>query len=218
MLYVVATPIGNLKDITLRAIDTLKSCDFIIAENPRNSLKLLKHFEIPHKPIYQFADHNERKVLLSIIYQLPTANGCLITDAGTPGISDPGFRLVRECIKENIKVVPIPGPSAVTAALSVSGLPTDRFLFLGFLPRTEIKIANLLRKTIDLESTVIFYESPFRIKKTIETIAKHFPNAQVCVARELTKVFEEVLQGTAQEVITKLKVTKGEFTVLVSFK
>ena len=136
MLYIVATPIGNLKDITLRAIETLKACDFIIAENPRHSLNLLKHYEVPSKKIIQFADHNEQRVLSSIIHQLSTQNAALITDAGTPGISDPGFRLVRECVKENIQVVPIPGPSAAVAALSASGLPTDRFLFLGFLQRT----------------------------------------------------------------------------------
>ena len=220
MLYIVATPIGNLKDITLRAIETLKACDFIIAENPRHSLNLLKHYEVPSKKIIQFADHNEQRVLSSIIHQLSTQNAALITDAGTPGISDPGFRLVRECVKENIQVVPIPGPSAAVAALSASGLPTDRFLFLGFLQRTENKVVKALTQAKEVEATAVFYESPFRIQKTLQFIASNFPEARVIVARELTKLYEEFLRGAPSEALRQVTKDKlrGEFTVLVSFK
>lgn len=219
MLYIVATPIGNLSDITLRAIETLKQSDFIIAENPMNSGKLLQHYEIK-KPFHQFAEHNEKKVLESLILKLKSSNGALITDAGTPGISDPGFRLVRACVEAGIKVVPIPGASAVIAGLSASGLPTDRFLFVGFAPRTENKLIKAISLGQETESTVIFYESPFRIVKSLEFIAKHFPDCRVVVARELTKVYEEFLRGNPQEVLSKLtkENTKGEFTILVSFK
>lgn len=221
MLYIVATPIGNLSDITLRAVETLKGCDFIIAENPKVSGKLLSHLNIPKKPIVQFAEFNEQKTVSKLALELKNKNGALITDAGTPGISDPGFRLVRECVKENIKVVPIPGPSVVIAALSASGLPTDRFLFLGFLQRTENKVIKALSAAKDSESTAIFFESPFRILKTLQFVAKHFPTAQVVVAREVTKMFEEFLRGSAEEILVKIaaaKTDKGEFTVLVSFK
>ncbi|MBI4049382.1 MAG: 16S rRNA (cytidine(1402)-2'-O)-methyltransferase [Candidatus Doudnabacteria bacterium] len=221
MLYIVATPIGNLKDITFRALAALKECDFIIAENPAHSSKLLQHYQIPKKKIIQFAEHNEQKVLSSIISQLSTSDGALITDAGTPGISDPGFRLVRACVETGIKVIPIPGPSAAIAALSASGLPTDRFLFVGFLPRKEgqlMKVVNLAKIT---ESTLIGYDSPFRIKKTVELIAKNFPESKIVIARELTKLHEEFIRGSADEVaaeLTKRDSVKGEITVLVSFK
>ena len=221
MLYVVATPIGNLKDITLRAIETLKNADFIIAENPRNSLKLLKHYEIPNKKIIQFAEHNERKVLSTIISQLSTADGALITDAGTPGISDPGFRLVRASVAEGIQVVPIPGPSASAAALSASGLPTDRFLFVGFLPRKETALTKTIKLAQLTESTLVGFDSPFRIKKTLELIAKVFPESKIVVARELTKLYEEFTRGTAKDVseeLSKRGNIKGEITVLLSFK
>lgn len=221
MLYVVATPIGNLKDITLRAIETLKLADFIIAENPRNSLKLFKQYEIPNKKIVQFAEHNEQRVLPIIISQLSTSTGALITDAGTPGISDPGFRLVRACVEAGIQVMPIPGASAVTAALSASGLPTDRFLFLGFAPRTENKLVKAVASGKETKSTVIFYESPFRIIKSLQFLDKHFPDCHVVVARELTKVYEEFLRGTPAEVLEQMKQkdkVRGEFTVLISFK
>ncbi|MBI4363486.1 MAG: 16S rRNA (cytidine(1402)-2'-O)-methyltransferase [Candidatus Doudnabacteria bacterium] len=221
MLYIVATPIGNLQDITLRAIEILKAADFIIAENPRNSLKLLKHYAIPSKKIVQFAEHNEHKVLPTIISQLSTGDGALITDAGTPGISDPGFRLVRACVEKEIKVVPIPGPDSATAALSASGLPTDRFLFVGFLPRKKTALGKILSLAKDTESTLVGFDSPFRIKKTVELIAKNFPESKIVVARELTKIYEEFIRGTAVEVATELLKrdnVKGEITILISFK
>ncbi|HYE22663.1 MAG TPA: 16S rRNA (cytidine(1402)-2'-O)-methyltransferase [Verrucomicrobiae bacterium] len=220
MLYIVSTPIGNLQDITLRAIEALKNCDFIIAENPRNSAKLLNNYGIAGKPVHQFAEHNEQKVLGKLIEMLKEKNGCLITDAGTPGISDPGFRLVRECIKENIQVVSLPGPSAAITALAASGLPTDRFIFVGFMPRTENKTVKLITLGKDSEATLIAYDSPFRIKKTLEIISKNFPDAKVVVAREISKVFEEYLRGSAAEIVSVIgnKAIKGEITLLVAFK
>lgn len=221
MLYVVSTPIGNLKDITLRAIEILKAADFIVAENPKNSLKLLKYYEIPNKKIIQFAEHNEQRVLSTIISQLSTQSGAIITDAGTPGISDPGFRLVRECIKNGIPVIPIPGASSAMAALSASGFPTDRFLFLGFMPRTPNKILKGLETVQQTESTGIAFESPYRILKTITLIAANFPSAKVIVARELTKAHEEFIRGTAKEVldlINQQTKVRGEITLLISFK
>ncbi|MBI3952657.1 MAG: 16S rRNA (cytidine(1402)-2'-O)-methyltransferase [Candidatus Doudnabacteria bacterium] len=220
MLYVVATPIGNLKDMTLRAIETLKLADFIIAENPGHSAKLLRHYEIGNKKIFQFAEHNEHRALPTLIANLKSQTGALITDAGTPGISDPGFRLVRACVENGIKIAPIPGPSAAIAALSASGLATDRFLFLGFAPRTEIKLTRIISLGKAVESTVIFYESPFRIIKTLQFIAKHFPDCHAVVARELTKVYEEFLRGAPSEILEQLTKNraKGEFAVLISFK
>ena len=219
MLYVIATPIGNLNDITLRAIETLKQSDFVIAENPKNSGRLLQHFGIK-KPFQQFADHNEQRALPRLIEMLKTQTGALITDAGTPGVSDPGFRLVRACIDAGVKIVPIPGANAGLAALSVAGLPTDRFLFLGFAPRTETKLIKAIQLGEQTESTVIFYESPFRIVKSLGFIDKHFPDAHIVVGREITKVFEEFLRGSPREVLSELtkENTKGEFTLLIAFK
>ena len=219
MLYVVATPIGNLSDITLRAIETLKNADFIIAENPSHTARLLLHFNIPKKQVIQFAEHNEQKVLLSIIEKLKTQSGAIVSDAGTPGISDPGFRLVRGCIENNIAVIPIPGPSAAITALSASGLPTDSFTFLGFVPKTEIKLIKEITKALEASSTVVFYESPHRIVKTLGYIAAAFPAAEIVLARELTKLHEEFIRGTPQEALNTLsqKATiKGEFVVLLS--
>ena len=255
MLYVVATPIGNLKDITLRAIEMLKECDFVIAENPRYSRRLLQYIDnlssgtIPsaseeslnqnlsdpstrqhsleittkliNKEVCQFAEHNEQEVVKNLSRRLIKETGCLITDAGTPGISDPGFRLVRECIKENIQVVPIPGASAVMTALAASGLPTDRFMFLGFLQKTATKTLEALEGAAQAEATAIFYESPERIIKTLGYISNAYPASQIVVARELTKMHEEFIRGTPHSVLDQLKERpsiKGELTVLISFK
>ena len=248
MLYIVATPIGNMGDITLRAIETLKACDFVIAENPGYSNRLLQYIDgldypndvvqgsaLPHqrsmqadglhysskKEVVQFAEHNEQQVVKELSRRLIKEDGCLITDAGTPGISDPGFRLVRECIKENAQVVPIPGANAAIAALCASGLPTDKFLFLGFLQKTVSKTVSALQSAADAEATAIFYESPERILKTLGYISNAFPTAQVVAAREITKMHEEFLRGSATDVFHMLNERpsiKGEFTVLVSFK
>ncbi|HYV33478.1 MAG TPA: 16S rRNA (cytidine(1402)-2'-O)-methyltransferase [Candidatus Limnocylindria bacterium] len=221
MLYVVATPIGNLDDITLRAMETLKSCAFVIAENPLYSKRLLEHIGAWPKEMVQFAEHNEQQIVKDITRRLGKENGCLISDAGTPGISDPGFRLVRECVKENIQVVPIPGANAALAALSASGLPTDKFLFLGFLQKTAVKTVGALQDAANAEATAIFYESPERIIKTLSFIYNAFPNSQIVIARELTKMHEEFIRGTPDSLMAELKkrqMIKGELTVLVSFK
>ncbi len=221
MLYIVPTPLGNLKDITIRAKEILAECDFIIAENPSTTHKLLRLLELPKKEVVQFADHNEQKVLESLTLRLKDASACLVSDAGMPGISDPGFRLVRACREEKIQVIPLPGPSAAITALAGSGLPTDRFLFFGFLQKTEHKVLQTITMARDTESTLIAYESPQRISKTIRFIANQFPNARVVVARELTKIHEEFIIGSAQEVFTALESKpsiKGEITLLVSFK
>ncbi|MBL8029674.1 MAG: 16S rRNA (cytidine(1402)-2'-O)-methyltransferase [Candidatus Doudnabacteria bacterium] len=221
MLYVVATPIGNLGDITLRAIETLKACDFIVAENPGYSNRLLQHLDIRNKEIFQFAEHNEQQVVKELARRLSKQNGAFITDAGTPGISDPGFRLVRECVNQNVQVIPIPGANAAIAALSASGLPTDRFMFLGFLQKTAAKTVSALQAAEAAEATAIFYESPERILKTLSYIANAFPTANVVVARELTKLHEEFIRGNPLDVIHQLQEKpsiKGEITVIISFK
>lgn len=221
MLYVVATPIGNLGDITLRAIESLKTCDFVIAENPLYSKRLLEHIGAWPKVIVQFAEHNEQQIVKELTRRLIKENACLITDAGTPGISDPGFRLVRECVKNNVHVVPVPGANAAITALSASGLPTDKFIFLGFLQKTANKTVAALQTAADAEATAIFYESPERILKTLNYIANAFPASQVVVARELTKMHEEFMRGTPLDVIHQLKAKlsiKGELTIIISFK
>jgi len=221
MLYIVATPIGNLGDITLRAIETLKSCQFVMAENPLYSKRLLEHIGAWPKDVVQFAEHNEQQVVKDLTRRLGKSDGCLITDAGTPGISDPGFRLVREGIKENVAVVPVPGANAAMVALSASGLPTDRFLFLGFLQKTAAKTLEAMEAAAKGQATAIFYESPERITKTLGFISNAYPTSQVVVARELTKMHEEFIRGTPADVLHQLKdkpTIKGEFTVLISFK
>ncbi|MDR3642804.1 MAG: 16S rRNA (cytidine(1402)-2'-O)-methyltransferase [Candidatus Doudnabacteria bacterium] len=239
MLYIVATPIGNMGDITLRAIETLKRCDFVIAENPGYSRRLLQYIDglsvrtasviasndsvgmTAKKEVVQFAEHNEQQIVKELARRLSKQDGALITDAGTPGISDPGFRLVRECVKENVQVIPFPGPNAAIAALSASGLPTDKFLFLGFLQKTVSKTVEALQFAANAEATAIFYESPERILKTLSYISNAFPSSQVVIARELTKMHEEFIRGTPTQVSDALKdkpSIKGEFTVMISFK
>lgn len=220
MFYIIATPLGNLNDITFRAIETLKGVDFIIAENPAHTATLLNHYQIK-KPLVQFADHNETTALPKIIERLKTESAALVSDAGTPGISDPGFRLVRACRQENINITPIPGPSAAITALCASGLPTDKFLFIGFFQKTEPKVIKACNEAQTTESTLIAYESPQRILKTLETLKKNFPKSQVVIARELTKLHEEFLTGTPEELHAILKnrpTIKGEITLLASFK
>lgn len=221
MLYIVPTPLGNLGDITARAQEHLSSCDFIIAENPSTTHKLLQLLKLPKKQVVQFADHNEKLVLEKYITRLQTETACLVSDAGTPGVSDPGFRLVRAAREAQIEVVALPGANAATTALSASGLPTDRYLFAGFLPKTEHKVIELLNTAKTSESTLVTYESPQRILKTMLYIEKSFPEANCVIARELTKMHEEYLIGTPTELIEQLKAKpsiKGEITFLLSFK
>jgi len=221
MLYILATPLGNLGDITDRAKKVLAEVDLVIAENPAYSKRLLDHLQIKGKKMAQFAEHNEVTALPKLIEQLRTLNAALISDAGTPGISDPGFRLVREAISQGIEVSPIPGANAAISALCASGLPTDKFIFLGFVPKTEVKLTLELQAAKEIEATVVFYESPHRIEKTVGYIAKTWQEANVVVARELTKMHEEFIRGSATEVLANLAARpsiKGEITVVLAWK
>lgn len=221
MLYIVPTPLGNLKDVSERAKETLQACDFVIAENPSTTHKLFQLLNLDKKEIVQFADHNEQKVLDKYLSRLENENAALVSDAGTPGISDPGFRLVRACREQGIEVVAIPGASAAITALSASGLPTDKFIFGGFLQKTEHKVLEALEQARQVEATLITYESPQRILKTLQYIKKGFPESNVVIARELTKLHEEYLYGKPGELIEQLETKpsiKGEITLLVSFK
>lgn len=221
MLYIVPTPLGNLDDITARAKTTLSACDFIIAENPSQTHKLLQLLKLPKKEVKQFADHNETKVLDSLLERVKTETACLVSDAGTPGVSDPGFRLVRACRELGLEVISLPGPSAAITAMAGSGLPTDKFLFSGFLPKTEPKLIKLVEESRSIEATLVAYESPQRLLKTVELLNKNFPTAKLVVARELTKLHEEYLTGSTSEVSERIKLKpsiKGEITILLSFK
>lgn len=220
MLYIVPTPIGNLQDITLRALEMLKKVDLILAEDTRTSSKLLNHYGI-QKPVTPFHQHNEHQVLQHLITQL--ANGktmALVTDAGTPAISDPGFLLVRECIRAGIKVECLPGATAFVPALVNSGLPSDRFCFEGFLPLKKGR-HTLLSKLSTEERTIILYESPVRLVKTLKDLIEYFGADRQCsISRELTKMFEENVRGSLQEVLQHLseKSVKGEIVVILEGK
>ncbi len=220
MLTLVPTPIGNLEDITLRALRLLKECDAILAEDTRQTIKLLKHFEI-NKPLVAFHAHNEHKALHNIVQRLQGGEELImVSDAGTPGISDPGFLLVRECIKNDIEVQSLPGATAFVPALVNSGLPSDRFVFEGFLPHKKgrhTRIENLKEE----ERTIVFYESPYRLVKLLTQLSEAFgEDRQACVARELTKIYEENRRGTLKELFEhySLGTVKGEIVVVVSGK
>lgn len=217
-LYVVAGPIGNLEDITIRALDILKKADLVVSEDTRETSKLLSHFDITAKQI-SYRDQNHDKVYSFILESLNVGQSvALVSDCGTPLISDPGYKLVRDLISAGIKVQTVPGPSAVIAALSVSGLPTDKFAFLGFLPKGSGQRAKLLTEYGELDSTLIIYESPYRIAKLLEEISVTLGNRTVCLARELTKVHEETVTGKVRDLLVKYadKTFKGEFVVLIS--
>jgi len=217
MLYLVPTPIGNLDDMTFRAIDTLNACDVILTEDTRTSGKLLKHFNID-KPLWSFHAFNEHKALKSIIDHLQQGkNIALISDAGTPGISDPGFLLVRACVAEGIKVSCLPGATAFVPALVSSGLTTDKFYFEGFLPHKKGRQTRL-KYLAKLDVTVILYESPHRLVKCLEEIRDFMgEDRKVCVAREISKLFEEFLHLPVTEAISHFSNTpaKGEIVVVV---
>src|SRR5436309_4150032 len=205
MLYIIPTPIGNLKDITLRALEILKEADVILAEDTRNTSHLLNHYQI-NKPLSPYHQHNEHKILQHLIDQLLAGKKmALVTDAGTPGISDPAFLLVRECIKNDIKVECLPGATAFVPALVNSGLPINRFVFEGFLPQ-KIGRQTLFKQLASEERTMVFYESPMRLVKTLEDLIQYFGEDRQCsVSRELTKVFEENKRGTLKEVCDHFK-------------
>ncbi len=220
ILYVVSTPIGNLDDITLRALQILKHVDLIAAEDTRRTRKILSRFDI-HTKLVSYFEHNELKKLDRLLSQMETGKEiALVSDAGTPGISDPGYRLIQQAVERGIRVIPIPGPSAVIAALSISGLPTDSFYFAGFLPRKGGKRRKLLDKLRDLDGTSILYESPHRLIKTLEDLLEVCGDRQVVVTRELTKAFEEAIRGSISEVINTLKDRRirGELTIVLAGK
>lgn len=217
MLYLVPTPIGNLADITIRAIDVLKSVDLILAEDTRTSSVLLNHYQI-QKPLSSYHQHNEHKIVSHITDQLLSGkNIALITDAGTPGISDPAFLLVKHCIDNNIEVCCLPGATAFVPALVNSGLPTDSFCFEGFIPLKKGRQTFLKRMATE-QRTMIFYESPMRLLKTLKNFIEYFgPERKCSVSRELTKKFEENKRGTLQEVhdYFESKAVKGEIVIVV---
>lgn len=218
MLYLVPTPIGNLQDITLRALEVLKTVDVILAEDTRTSSHLLNHYQI-QKPLTPYHQHNEHKIVDHLVEQLKAGRKmAVLTDAGTPGISDPAFLLVRACVKENIPVECLPGATAFVPALVNSGLPINRFAFEGFLPLKKGR-QTFLKSLIAETRTMVFYESPMRLVRTLEDFITYFGNERQCsVSRELTKMFEETKRGTLTEVHQHFssKTIKGEIVIVVS--
>ena len=218
-LYIVSTPIGNLKDITLRAIETLKEVDFILCEDTRTSGNLLNHFEIKKELISLNAFNEKNKIEFIVNRILSNQTAALISDAGTPLISDPGVRLVSACIEKDIEIIPIPGPSALIAALSMSGLPTDAFVFEGFLPQKKGRQTKL-KELAEEKRTIVLYESTYRIEKLLKELNEFLPNRFVVVCREITKKFEEDWRGFPKDILETLenKTIKGEFVVVIAPK
>ena len=217
-LYLVATPIGNLEDITLRALRVLRECDIVAAEDTRRTGQLLKHFEIA-KPLVSYFQFNEAKRSEEIIERLRRGEKvALVTDAGSPGISDPGERVVKAAITAGLRVEAVPGACALVAALTASGLPTDEFHFIGFLPHKSGQRRNQLESLKAFHGTLVLYESPYRIEKLLGELNEVFPVRTIVLARELTKKFEEFLRGQPAELITATarRSLKGEFVVLIS--
>jgi 16S rRNA (cytidine1402-2'-O)-methyltransferase len=218
MLYVVGTPIGNLNDITVRALEVLKQVDLIAAEDTRHSGNLLRHFEI-RKPLLSYHEHNEARRTAELIERLATGETiALVTDAGMPGLSDPGARLIRKCIEQDLSFTIVPGVSAITTALVGSGFQMERFCYRGFLPVKSGQRARELRAAAERPETTVFFESPYRINKTLTACGEFMPGRIICVARELTKKFEEFRRGTAVELLAHYDShpAKGEITLLVA--
>ena len=218
MLYIVATPIGNLGDITLRALEVLKNVDLVAAEDTRHSGMLLKHFEIK-KPFISYHEHNEAMRTAQLVERIAAGEDvALITDAGMPGLSDPGARLIRECIKRELPFTIIPGPSAILTALGGSGFSMETFCFRGFLPIKSGQRERELRAAAEREETTIFFESPYRLAKTLAACVDIMPDRQICVARELTKKFEEFRRGSASELLAhyEARPAKGEIVLMVA--
>lgn len=214
-LYLVATPIGNLEDITLRAINVLKNVDLIAAEDTRHTLKLLNHLEIS-KPMISCHRHNENEKSNKIIEKLKEGkNIAIVSDAGTPGISDPGEEVVKEAIKENIQIIPIPGACAAINALIVSGIDTKEFYFLGFLPLNKKLRKEKLNEIKNINKTIILYEAPHKILNTISDLENILENRQVVFAREITKIHEEFIRGTIRDIKEKIENPKGEFVIII---
>jgi 16S rRNA (cytidine1402-2'-O)-methyltransferase len=214
-LYIIATPIGNLEDITLRALRVLKEVDLIACEDTRHTRKLLAHYQIS-KPTVSYHEHNERERTAELIDKIEAGlNIALVSDAGTPLISDPGFLIVHAAIDRQIAVIPIPGPSALVTALSTAGLPTGEFAFIGFLPSQAAARRARLKELADVRSTLIFYEAPHRIKATIEDARKAFGDRECVIARELTKLHEEFVRGRLSEITLPEGSARGEIVLLV---
>lgn len=217
-LYIVSTPIGNLKDMTYRAVETLAEADVVLAEDTRTAGKLFQHYAIRAKRLMSYHSKNEPQRLNGVMEILESGqNAALISEAGTPLISDPGFLLVKEAVSRDIKVVPIPGATALTAVLPVSGFPLGSFYFGGFLSPKSGRRKNTLKKLIELESVLVFYESPYRILKTLKDMAEVFgEEKEVVLGREMTKKFEEVVRGTLKQLLEEQNfVNKGEFCIIL---
>lgn len=218
-LYVCATPIGNLSDVSQRLIDTLRDADIIAAEDTRQTKKLLERFDISTGTT-SYHEHNIKQKTAQLIAELLAGrNIALVSDAGMPGISDPGEELIREAVLKGINVIPVPGPSAVITALAVSGLPTGRFVFEGFLPREGKQRRRILRKLADEERTMVFYESPHRLLKSLKDILGILGDRDLCIAREITKVHEELFRGKVSEAVLRYeKEALGEITIVLHGK
>lgn len=217
-LFVVATPIGNLEDITFRALSTLKKCAFILCEDTRESKKLMNRYEISSNLI-SYRDQNHDRMIEKVLEKLDMGLDLgLVSDAGTPTISDPGYKLIRDLKLKGYDIVPIPGPDAVTSTLSVSGLPTDRYIFLGFLPKSDSKRISLLKQYGNIDATVCIYESPNRLSELLNQILVALGDREICIANDLTKLYEKVELGKVSELLKESKLlvnTKGEFVVLI---
>jgi len=215
-LFLVGTPIGNLEDITLRALRILRAATLIAAEDTRVTGRLLKHFDIK-APLTSYHEHNKLEKLESLLDHLNEQDLALVSDAGMPGLSDPGYELVQAAVQQGIPVVPIPGPSAVISALVVSGLPTDEFLYLGFLPRRAAARRSLLQTVSEEKRTLVVFESPHRLEKALEDIGQVLGERPVAVARELTKLYEEIHRGTPSELLEQFaeRPPKGEITLVI---
>lgn len=217
-LYVVSTPIGNLEDITLRALEVLRGVDTIACEDTRTTKKLLARYQIT-KPLTSYHEHNEAEKARDLIKKIQSgACVAIVTDAGTPGVSDPGYRIVKLASEEGVNIVPVPGPSAAIAALSVSGLPTSGFAFFGFPPRSGKQLREFLKRVKNYPETLIFYESPKRVIKTLDAVSEILGNRNISLSREITKIYEETLRGSTTEVIDLLnerESIKGEITIVV---
>jgi len=221
MLYIVSTPIGNLKDITQRALEILKSVDIIFAESPNDSMRLLNAYEIKGKKIYKYNDRNKKGVEKNIVEILQEKEVAYISSAGTPGISDPGEDLVKIARENDIKVNVIPGASALVSAIAGSGLRSREFTFISFPPKKSGQLKNLFKKYQELKTTLVFFESPYRVVKTLEYLNEICPDSQVCVAKEITKMFENYFVGNPAKVLLEMaksqKNLKGEFVIVAQF-
>ena len=214
MLFIVPTPIGNLKDITLRGLEVLKEVEYIFCEDTRRTKILLDHYGIKNKKLISYFAPKENEKIPYILQILKNHHSALVVDSGMPGISDPGYKLIKACLENNIKIEVLPGPSAFLTALISSGLPIDKFLFLGFLPKKGLR--NYFEKLKDLEVTFVFYESPKRILKTLKTIKEVFKEGKIVIAREISKIHQEYLRGNLDEIIEILekRKLKGEITIV----